>query len=231
MSTQGKQARAARDPGTASSRASYRDVLGVGEFRSIFVADIVSMLGNIVAAVALTVLVACMLIPGMPVPGLLALLFANGLISPVYQGVRSAVLLASTGCSSTRHRRACGAVPSPWAAPASCSPRVWDSRFGASPDSTLRSPWSSPRPPRSAGSPSPRYGHAAAFASAGTWAFAARLPSQCGLNRKLAPYSSSSRPPPARGGQPTCLKNSGTCSSVQQPEIDGRTVHASGASS
>jgi hypothetical protein len=33
-----------------------------------------------------------MVVPGMPVPGLLALLFANGLIAPVYQGVRSAVL-------------------------------------------------------------------------------------------------------------------------------------------
>jgi hypothetical protein len=127
-----------------ASRASYRDVLGIGEFRAIFAANIVSMLGNIVAAVALTVLVyeqtrspalaalvmalsflpyliggvllgaaadrlparrvlvgcdlasavlvACMVIPGIPVPGLLALLFANGLISPVYQGARSAVL-------------------------------------------------------------------------------------------------------------------------------------------
>src|SRR5260221_7422136 len=144
MSTRGKQARAAGHPGLSGSRASYRDVLGVGEFRSIFAADIVSMLGTIVAAVALTVLiyertrspalaasvmalsfvpylvggvllgaaadrlparrvlvgcdlasavlVGCMLIPGMPVPGLLALLFAAGLLSPVYQGVRSAVL-------------------------------------------------------------------------------------------------------------------------------------------
>lgn len=125
-------------------KARFRDVLGVGEFRAIFAAHIVSMLGNVVAAVALTVLVyqqtrspalaasvmalsflpyliggvllgaaadrlparrvlvgcdlastalvACMIIPGMPVPGLLALLFANGLIAPVYQGVRSAVL-------------------------------------------------------------------------------------------------------------------------------------------
>ncbi len=144
MSTRGKQARAAGHPGLPGSRASYRDVLGVGEFRSIFAADIVSMLGTIVAAVALTVLiyertrspalaasvmalsfvpyliggallgaaadrlparrvlvgcdvasavlVGCMLIPGMPVPGLLGLLFATGLMSPVYQGVRSAVL-------------------------------------------------------------------------------------------------------------------------------------------
>jgi Major Facilitator Superfamily len=119
-------------------------VLGVAEFRAIFAAHIVAMLGNVVAAVALTVLVyqrtrspalaasvmalsflpyliggvllgavtdrlparrvlvgcdlastglvGCMLIPGMPVPALLALLFVNGLIAPVYQGVRSAVL-------------------------------------------------------------------------------------------------------------------------------------------
>src|SRR5260370_7621674 len=57
MSTRGKQARAAGHPGLSGSRASYRDVLGVGEFRSIFAADIVSMLGTIVAAVALTVLI------------------------------------------------------------------------------------------------------------------------------------------------------------------------------
>jgi MFS family permease len=130
--------------GLSAPTAKYRDVLGVGEFRAIFVAHIVSMLGNVVAAVALTVLiyqqtrspalaasvmalsflpyliggvllgaaadrlparrvlvgcdvastalVASMIIPGMPVPGLLALLFVNGLIAPVYQGVRSAVL-------------------------------------------------------------------------------------------------------------------------------------------
>ena len=144
MSTQGKQASAEGARGLSADRASYRDVLGVGEFRAIFIADIVSMLGTIVAAVALTVLVyqqtgspalaalvmalsflpyliggvllgaaadrlparrvlvgcdlasavlvGCMVMPGIPVPGLLALLFANGLISPVYQGVRSAVL-------------------------------------------------------------------------------------------------------------------------------------------
>jgi len=119
-------------------------VLGAAEFRAIFVANIVSMLGSVVAAVALTVLVYqqtrspalaasvmalsflpyliggallgaaadrlparrvlvacdlasaaliwCMVIPGVPLPGLLALLFAIGLIAPVYQGVRSAVL-------------------------------------------------------------------------------------------------------------------------------------------
>jgi MFS family permease len=127
-----------------TSRARYRDVLGAAEFRAIFAANIVSMLGNVVAAVALTVLVyqqtrspalaasvmalsflpyliggallgaaadrlsarrvlvacdlasavliGCMVIPGMPLPALLALLFATGLLSPVYQGVRSAVL-------------------------------------------------------------------------------------------------------------------------------------------
>ena len=132
------------DQAAAAGRARYRDVLGVAEFRAIFVANIVSMLGNIVAAVALTVLiyeqtrspalaasvmalsflpyliggallgatadrlparrvlVACdlasavligsMVIPGMPLPALLALLFAIGLIAPVYQGVRSAVM-------------------------------------------------------------------------------------------------------------------------------------------
>ena len=119
-------------------------MLGAAEFRAIFVANIVSMLGSVVAAVALTVLVyqqtrspalaasvmalsflpyliggallgaaadrlparrvlvacdlasaaliGCMVIPGVPLPGLLALLFAIGLIAPVYQGVRSAVL-------------------------------------------------------------------------------------------------------------------------------------------
>ncbi|HUY52511.1 MAG TPA: MFS transporter [Streptosporangiaceae bacterium] len=130
--------------GIPADRARYRDVLGIGEFRVIFVANIVSMLGNVVAAVALTVLiyeqthspalaasvmalaflpyllggvllgsapdrlparrvlvvcdllsttlVAAMVIPGLPVAALLVLLFANGLISPVYQGTRAAVL-------------------------------------------------------------------------------------------------------------------------------------------
>jgi len=138
------QGRAAPHRGTPPARASYRDVLGVAEFRAIFAANIVSMLGNVVAAVALTVLVyqqtrspalaasvmalsflpyliggallgaaadrlparrvlvacdlACalliggMAIPGMPLLALLALLFAAGLLSPVYQGARSAVL-------------------------------------------------------------------------------------------------------------------------------------------
>jgi predicted MFS family arabinose efflux permease len=128
----------------APARASYRDVFGVGEFRVIFAANIVSMLGTVVASVALTVLiydqtrsaalaalvmalsfmpyliggtllgaavdrlparrvlivcdltsaavVAVMVIPGVPVPGLLALLFAEGLVAPVFQGVRSAML-------------------------------------------------------------------------------------------------------------------------------------------
>src|SRR5215469_12153817 len=144
MSTRGKHTSTAPGAGAPDSRACYRDVLGASEFRVIFAAHLVSMLGNVVAAVALTVLVyqqtrspalsasvlalsflpylfggvllgaaadrlparrvlvgcdlasavvvACMVVPGMPVPGLLALLFANGLIAPVYQGVRSAVL-------------------------------------------------------------------------------------------------------------------------------------------
>ncbi len=144
MPTRGKRSRAVDHPDAPASRASYRDVLAVSEFRVIFVANVVSVLGTVVAAVALTVLVyeqtrspalaasvmalsflpylvggillgaaadrlparrvlvgcdlasaalvACMVVPGMPVPGMLALLFANGLIAPVYQGVRSAVL-------------------------------------------------------------------------------------------------------------------------------------------
>ena len=39
-----------------------------------------------------TVLVAAMVIPGMPVAALLGLVFANGLLAPVYQGVRAATL-------------------------------------------------------------------------------------------------------------------------------------------
>ena len=144
MSTSTTQHRATQHRDPPDSRARYRDVLGVAEFRAIFAADIVSMLGNVVAAVALTVLVyqqtrspalaasvmalsflpyliggtllgaaadrlparrvlvacdlasaaliGCMIIPGVPLPALLALLFAIGLLSPVYQGVRSAVL-------------------------------------------------------------------------------------------------------------------------------------------
>src|SRR6516164_4749802 len=137
MATRDKRARAGPGMGTPASRASYRDVLGAREFRVIFVAHVVSMLGNVVAAVALTVLVyqqtrspalsasvmalsflpylvggtllgaatdrlparrvlvacdlasaalaGCMALPGMPLPALLALLFAAGLLSPVYQ--------------------------------------------------------------------------------------------------------------------------------------------------
>ncbi|HEV8275325.1 MAG TPA: MFS transporter [Streptosporangiaceae bacterium] len=143
-STAQEQDRAAQHRDSPGSRARYRDVLGAAEFRAIFAANIVSMLGNVVAAVALTVLVyqqtrspalaasvmalsflpyliggallgaaadrlparrvlvacdlasavliGCMVIPGMPLPALLALLFATGLLSPVYQGARSAVL-------------------------------------------------------------------------------------------------------------------------------------------
>jgi predicted MFS family arabinose efflux permease len=136
--------RAAPAQGAPHDRASYREVLGNAEFRAIFAANIVSMLGSVVAAVALTVLVyqqtrspalaasvmalsflphliggtllgaaadrlparrvlvacdlasallvGCMAMPGMPLPALLALLFGAGLLSPVYQGARSAVL-------------------------------------------------------------------------------------------------------------------------------------------
>ena len=132
------------DRADQARRASYRDVFGLREFSVIFAANIVSMLGTVVAAVALTVLVyeqtrspalaasvmalsflpyliggtllgaavdrlparralvacdlasaavvAIMVAPGVPVAGLLVLLFVNGLISPVYQGVRAAVL-------------------------------------------------------------------------------------------------------------------------------------------
>ena len=44
-------------PRPRPGRARYRDVLGQREFRALFLANIVSMLGNVVAAVALTVLV------------------------------------------------------------------------------------------------------------------------------------------------------------------------------
>ena len=144
MPTTARPGRAADHRAPAPGRAGYRDVLGVAEFRAIFIADIVSMLGNVVAAVALTVLVyqqtrspalaasvmalsfvpylvggvllgaavdrlpprtvlvacdlasaaliGCMVIPGMPLPALLVLLFVTGLLAPVYQGVRSALL-------------------------------------------------------------------------------------------------------------------------------------------
>src|SRR5215469_12578379 len=144
MTTPTAPGRAAARRDTQPARASYREVLGSAEFRAIFAADIVSLLGTVVAAVALTVLVyqqtrspalaasvmalsflpyliggtllgaaadrlparrvlvacdmasaalvGCMVIPGMPLAALLGLLFATGLISPVYQGVRSAVM-------------------------------------------------------------------------------------------------------------------------------------------
>jgi MFS family permease len=144
MTTAATPGQVAKPPASIPRRARYRDVLGVAEFRAIFVANSVSMLGSVVAAVALTVLVyqetrspalaasvmalsflpylvggallgaaadrlparrvlvacdlasavliGCMVIPGVPLPALLALLFAVGLIAPVYQGVRSAVL-------------------------------------------------------------------------------------------------------------------------------------------
>jgi len=144
MTTSTAPGRAAPRRDALPARASYREVLGSAEFRAIFVANIVSMLGSVVAAVALTVLVyqqtrspalaasvmalsflpyliggtllgaaadrlpprrvlvacdlgcallvGCMAMPGMPLPALLALLFTAGLLSPVYQGARSAVL-------------------------------------------------------------------------------------------------------------------------------------------
>src|SRR5690242_8173132 len=145
MATTTAHSPTAHHPGSSADRARYRDVLGAAEFRAIFAASIVSMLGTVVAAVALTVLVyqqtrspalaacvmavsfvpyllsgalfgaatdrlpprrvlvacdvfsgalvGCMIIPGMPLPALLALLFGTALISAVYQGVRSAVLI------------------------------------------------------------------------------------------------------------------------------------------
>jgi len=144
MTTAAAPSRPADHRASAPDRATYRDVLGVAEFRAVFAADLVSMLGSVLAAVALTVLVyqqtrspalaasvmalsfvpylvggvllgavvdrlpprtvlvacdlasaaliGCMVIPGMPLPALLVLLFAAGLLSPVYQGARAAVL-------------------------------------------------------------------------------------------------------------------------------------------
>jgi MFS family permease len=131
-------------PGAPADRARYFEVLRIGEFRAIFVANIVSMLGTVMAAVVLTVLVydktrapalaaavmaisflpyaiggalfgaaadrlpprrvlvicdlasgllvGCMVIPGVPVIGLLGLLLGTTLIAPVYQAVRSALM-------------------------------------------------------------------------------------------------------------------------------------------
>lgn len=119
-------------------------MLGIGEFRWVFAAHLISMLGDIIAAVALTVLVyqrtrsaalaasvfalafvpylfggsmagavadrlptrqvlvacnlvsaalvAVMTLPGVPVAGLLGLLFTVSLIAPVFGGVRAATL-------------------------------------------------------------------------------------------------------------------------------------------
>jgi len=57
MATRGEQATAAAGGGRSADAVSYRDVLGAGEFRVNFAADVVSMLGNFMAAVAPTVLV------------------------------------------------------------------------------------------------------------------------------------------------------------------------------
>lgn len=127
-----------------SGTARYRDVLGIGEFRWLFAAHLISMLGDVVAVVALTVLVyqrtrsaalaasvfalafvpypfggsvagavadrfparrvlvvcnlisaavvAVMTLPGLPIAGLLGLLFTVSLIAPVFGGVRAASL-------------------------------------------------------------------------------------------------------------------------------------------
>jgi MFS family permease len=124
-------------------RASYGSLFAIAEFRALFAAQVVSVLGNIVAEVALTVLVynrtgssllssltftlgflpylfggtvlaglvdrlparrtlivcdltsavviGLMLLP-VPVPVLLALIFVAGLVSPVFAGVRAAIL-------------------------------------------------------------------------------------------------------------------------------------------
>src|SRR6202012_1046627 len=48
---------AATPPAPRDARARYRDVLGGGEFRVIFTASIVSLLGNVIASGALTVLI------------------------------------------------------------------------------------------------------------------------------------------------------------------------------
>src|SRR5215470_13085374 len=140
MTTTAAPSHPADQRASTPDRARYRDVLGVAEFRAVFAADLVSMLGNVVAAVALTVLVyqqtrspalaasvmalsfvpyliggtllgatadrlparrvlvtcdlasaalvGCMVVPGVPLPALLTLLFAIGLIAPVHQGVR-----------------------------------------------------------------------------------------------------------------------------------------------
>jgi hypothetical protein len=144
VTTSAAEEQTAAAPDRSQGRAQYRDVLGVREFRALFSAYVVASLGNVIAAVALTVLVydqtrsaalaasvmalsflpyliggvllgaavdrlqprralvacelasaglvGCMVIPGMPLIALLGLLFATGLVAPVYQGLRSAVL-------------------------------------------------------------------------------------------------------------------------------------------
>src|ERR1700748_3533661 len=57
MTTSIAPSRTSQPPGSWADRARDRDVLGAAEFRAIFAADIVSLLGTVVAAVALTVLV------------------------------------------------------------------------------------------------------------------------------------------------------------------------------
>src|ERR1035437_6788071 len=76
----------------AAVRASYRQVLGHGEFRAIFAADVVSMLGNVVAAVALTVLVYQR--TGSPALGasVMALAFLPYLFGGILLGARGARL-------------------------------------------------------------------------------------------------------------------------------------------
>src|SRR5258708_463264 len=181
MPTRGKRSRAVDHPDAPASRASYRDVLAVSEFRVIFVANVVSVLGTVVAAVALTVLVyeqtrspalaasvmalsflpylvggillgaaadrlparrvlvgcdlasaalgACMGVPGRPVPGMLALLFASGLTAPAAGGWAMArdPLAGVRGVASHRPTRrvllfywlvpACAVAPEALAAP------------------------------------------------------------------------------------------------------------------
>ncbi|MEV4255911.1 MFS transporter [Spirillospora sp. NPDC049652] len=125
-------------------RSRYRDALAVGEFRAIFVSFVISMLGTVVAELALTVLVygrsrspllaalvftvgfmpylvsgtllsslvdrlaprrllvvcnllsgtvaALMAVPATPVPVLLVLAFALGLIAPVFASTRAATI-------------------------------------------------------------------------------------------------------------------------------------------
>lgn len=130
---------------TTPVKGRYRDALRVAEFRAFFGAYVVSFLGDVVTAVALTVyvyrrsgspflsaltftvafvphlfgagllsgladrlpprrlivmadlvsavLVATMAVPGVPVAGLLSLLFASNLLRPVAMGARSALLV------------------------------------------------------------------------------------------------------------------------------------------